>query len=114
MLQGFYVMKAAEVSESRQRSQVYEQAAEQAAGVLVGVRLTTYTAPSRSLCRMKKGATAARANSALHSRSSTRSFLRIIAEIPEEEILVFCKIYRPAFRNAAGVIPTFLRNFSMK
>lgn len=48
------------------------------------------------------------------SRSSTRSFLRIIAEIPEEEILVFCKIYRPAFRNAAGVIPTFLRNFSMK
>lgn len=114
MLQGFYVMKAAEVSESRQRSQVYEQAAEQAAGVLVGVRLTTYTAPSRSLCRMKKGATAARANSALHSRSSTRSFLRIIAEIPEEEILVFCKIYRPAFRNAAGVMPTFLRNFSMK
>ena len=114
MLQGFYVMKAAEVSVSRQRSQVHEQAAEQAAGVLVGVRLTTYTAPSRSLCRTKKGATAARANSAPHSRSSTRSFLRIIAEIPEEEILVFCKIYRPAFRNAAGVMPTFLRNFSMK
>lgn len=114
MLQGFYVMKAAEVSESRQRSQVHERAAEQAAVVLVGVRLTTYTAPSRSLCRKKKGATAARANSAPLSRSSTRSFLRIIAEIPEEEILVFCKIYRPAFRNAAGVIPTFLRNFSMK
>lgn len=54
MLQGFYVMKAAEVSESRQRSQVHERAAEQAAGVLVGVRLTTYTAPSRSLCRTKK------------------------------------------------------------
>lgn len=58
MLQGFYVMKAAEVSESRQRSQVHERAAEQAAVVLVGVRLTTYTAPSRSLCRIKKGATA--------------------------------------------------------
>ncbi len=55
MLQGFYVMKVAEVSESRQRSQVYERAAEQAAVVLVGVRLTTYTAPSRSLCRTKKG-----------------------------------------------------------
>lgn len=55
MLQGFYVMKAAEVSESRQRSQVHEQAAEQAAGVLVGVRLTTYTAPSRSLCKTKRG-----------------------------------------------------------
>lgn len=37
-----------------------------------------------------------------------------VSEIPEEEILVFCKIYRPAFRNAAGVMPTFLRNFSMK
>lgn len=117
MLQGFYVMKAAEVSESRQRSQVHEQAAEQAAGVLVGVRLTTYTAPSRSLCRTKKGLQPhlfSEYVSAPHSRSSTRSFLRIIAEIPEEEILVFCKIYRLAFRNAAGVIPTFLRNFSMK